>query len=183
MNQQKLNEGRKARAAARRETMLKLAAQGKTNKQISAEVGVAQQTVQNNLSRANKEPLTLTEERAQSALDELAELKEEVKSHRKGNKPLPLAAVDRLIKIAEVVMRLEGTAAPTKSISANVNVNPEHSEEYLLFREACAGLSDEQKHDVRMYAKALPRTWVAPPIEANFPPPMVRQLEADNETI
>jgi DNA-binding CsgD family transcriptional regulator len=122
-NQQKLNEGRKARAAARRVEMQKLAAKGHTDKQIAVEVGVAEKTVRNNLTIARKDPLTITEDNRQATLDELLELKKEVKSHRKGDKPLPLAAVDRLIKIAEVVMRLEGTAAPTKSITAHVDAD------------------------------------------------------------
>lgn len=79
-------------------------------------------------------------------------------------------------------VEIRGTAAPSKSISAHVDVNPEHSQDYLLFREACAGLTEDQLHQVYAVAKALPRTWVAPSIEANFPPPMVKALEAANET-
>jgi hypothetical protein len=82
----------------------------------------------------------------------------------------PEKRIELALKIIAQDAKLKGTEAPSKSISANVNVNPEHSEDYLLFREACAGLSEEQIHDVRLYAKALPRTWVAPPIEVNFPP-------------
>jgi hypothetical protein len=66
-------------------------------------------------------------------------------------------------------MDLRGTAAPTKSIHASISANPEHSTEYLLFREACAGLNNDQLHEVYAMAKALPRSWVAPPIEADFP--------------
>jgi DNA-binding CsgD family transcriptional regulator len=134
-NQQKLNEGRKARAAARRVEMQKLAAMGRTDKQIADEVGVAAQTVRHNLVRARKETFNVTDENRQATLDELMELKAEVKSHRKGDKPLPLAAVDRLIKIAEVVMRLEGTAAPTKSITAHVDadIDPEKLVGYRKF--------------------------------------------------
>lgn len=76
-------------------------------------------------------------------------------------------------------MDLRGTAAPSRSISANVNLNPEHSQEYLLFREACAGLTEEQLHEVYALAKALPRTWVAPPIEADFPVRMLTEATDD----
>lgn len=54
-------------------------------------------------------------------------------------------------------VEIRGTAAPTKSITATVDLNPELSDEYLLDREAMAGLNDEQRHQVRMFAKSLPR--------------------------
>lgn len=159
-NQQKLNEGRKARAAARRLRMQTLAAQGKTDKQIAEEVGMAEKTVRNNLVIARKDPLTVTEDNRQATLDELMELKNEVKSHRKGDKPLPLAAVDRLIKIAEVVMRLEGTAAPTKSISANVNVEQQviPIEQQLEYVNAFAGLYEDERLQELDRVKARKRT-------------------------
>jgi hypothetical protein len=78
-------------------------------------------------------------------------------------------------------MDLRGTAAPTRSENLNVNLNPEHSEEFLLFKEACAGLTEDQRHEVRAYAKGLPRTWVAPRPEENFPPPMNALLEGQDE--
>jgi hypothetical protein len=95
---------------------------------------------------------------------------------------------DRKIELTLAIIRedskIKGTAAPSKSISATVNLNPEHSTDYLLFKEACAGLTEDQLHEVYAMARTLPRTWVAPPIEANFPPPMVRELtEVTDETI
>jgi hypothetical protein len=85
------------------------------------------------------------------------------------------------LKIIAQDAKFKGTERPTKSISAHIDANPEHSQEYLLFREACAGLTDDQLHEVYAVAKALPRTWVAPPIEANFPPPMKALPEATDE--
>jgi transposase len=159
-NLQKANEGRKARAEARRIEMQKLAAQGKSDKHIAEQHGVALQTVKNNLTLARKDPLTITEDNRQATLDELMELKAEVKSHRKGSKPLPLAAVDRLIKIAEVVMRLEGTAAPTKSISANVNLEQQiiPIEQQLEYLNAFAGLYEDERLEELDRVKARKRT-------------------------
>jgi hypothetical protein len=99
-------------------------------------------------------------------IEELRRLREQLLDHLIP----PEKRIELALKIIAQDARLKGTEAPSKSISANVNVNPEHSEDYLLFREACAELTEEQIHDVRLYAKALPRTWVAPPIEVNFPP-------------
>jgi hypothetical protein len=160
MTQQQLNEGRKARAATRRLEMQKLAAMGRTDKQIAEVTGMAEKTVRNNLVIARKDPFTITDDNRQATLDELLELKSEVKSHRKGDKPLPLAAVDRLIKIAEVVMRLEGTAAPTKSISANVNVEQQviSMEQQLEYLNAFAGLYDDERLQELDRVKARKRT-------------------------
>jgi hypothetical protein len=92
---------------------------------------------------------------------------------------LALKIIDRRDTVAQREMKLTGTAAPTKSIHANISANPEHSTEYLLFREACAGLNNEQLHEVYAVAKALPRTWVAPPIEADFPVRMLPEVTDD----
>lgn len=167
-NMHKANEGRKARAEARRKGMLTLAAKGTPDAVIAQELGVSPQTVRNNLVIARKEPLTLMEDNRQEALDELKQLKAEVLSHRKGSKPLPLAAVDRLIKIAEVVMRLEGTAAPTKSISASVEVklDPATMGMYDRFFHECRGLTSEQFEQVWAFMGSLPRK----PFEIVQPP-------------
>jgi hypothetical protein len=92
---------------------------------------------------------------------------------------LALKIIDRRDTVAQREMKLTGTAAPSRSISANVNLNPEHSQEYLLFREACAGLTEDQLHAVYVMAKSLPRTWVAPPIEADFPARMLMEATDD----
>lgn len=75
--------------------------------------------------------------------------------------------------------KIKGTVAPSKSITATINSNPEHSTEYLLFREACAGLNNDQLHEVYGFAKKLQRNWVAPPIEADFPVRMLPEATDD----
>jgi predicted transcriptional regulator len=159
-NLHKANEGRKQRAAERRVTMQKLAAKGTPDRRIAEELGVTEKTVRNQLVMARKDPFTITEDNRKATLDELLELKNEVKSHRKGNKPLPLAAVDRLIKIAEVVMRLEGTAAPTKSLTANVNLDQQviPIEQQLEYLNAFAGLYDDERLEELDRVKARKRT-------------------------
>jgi hypothetical protein len=180
-NLQKANEGRKARAEARRIEMQKLAAQGKSDKHIAEQQGVALQTVKNNLTIARKDPLTITEDNRQATLDELMELKAEVKSHRKGSKPLPLAAVDRLIKIAEVVMRLEGTAAPSKSITAHVDAT-ENIGPYRKFVLACSGLEESQIEQLFVVARDMPRISRPRPEPPTTSPLWVKQLkEATDE--
>jgi hypothetical protein len=139
------------------------------------------------LSRIKKEVMTAihTETRTEmqqyrdDQLARITEKWEEIENDQSMSGAEKHLAWSRWMKLE---MDLRGTAAPTKSISAHVDVNPEHSQEYLLFREACAGLTDDQLHEVYAVAKALTRTWVAPPIEANFPPPMVKALpEVTNE--
>lgn len=159
MNQQKGNEGRTARAEARRVEMQKMVAQGRSNKDIAQVLGVTEKTVENNLALVRKQQPTVTDDRRQAAIDELVMLRDEVLSHRKGNKPLPLAAVDRLIKIAEVVMRLEGTAAPTKTISAHVDgVQVIPIEEQYEYKQAFAGLYDDERLEELDRVRARKRT-------------------------
>lgn len=72
-------------------------------------------------------------------------------------------------RVRESIAKLLGLNAPTKSISATVNVNPEHSQEFLEYRAAVAHLNDEQKADVLRYARSLPNLWVAPPMDLSGP--------------
>lgn len=156
-NIKRINAARATQAATRRVEMQKLVAEGKTNKEISEVLGVAPSTIANNLAITRKDPLAIVDEKRRETLDELMQLKNEVKSHRKGDKPLPLAAVDRLIKIAEVVMRLEGTAAPTKSIVGHLR-GPQLDALYLDIRQELLHLSDDDKHEalllMREFAKS-----------------------------
>jgi hypothetical protein len=65
---------------------------------------------------------------------------------------------------------LFGLNAPARSISARVDVNPEHSDEFVRYREAVAHLNEDQKADVLRYAKSLPNLWKPEPIDASFFP-------------
>jgi Bacterial regulatory proteins, luxR family len=180
---QKGNEGRKQRADVRRKEMLTLAAKGKTNKQISEVLGVKEKTVENSLAIARKEPLVVTDENRQATLDELSMLRDEVLSHRKGDKPLPLAAIDRLIKITEVVMRLEGTAAPTRSVATNVNVDAQNVGPYRKFVLACSGLEESQIEQLLVMAREMPRISRPRPEPPDSSPLWAKQLkEANDET-
>jgi hypothetical protein len=133
------------------------------------------------MSQVNQEALTETQLYRNDQLTRLAKKWDEIESDQTMSGAEKHLAWSRWMKLE---MDLRGTAAPSRSISAHVDINPEHSTEYLLFKEACAGLTEDQLHEVYAVAKTLPRTWVAPPIEANFPPPMVRELtEVTDETI
>lgn len=78
---------------------------------------------------------------------------------------------------------LRGTAAPTRSESVNINADAENLSEYRLWVRACAGLDEEQRTDVRRYARSLLRK----PIEMIQPPktsPLweAKQLESGDAT-
>jgi hypothetical protein len=131
---------------------------GKTQGEVAKQLGVTRQTVNENLMGSGMTQ-HITEVARQEAIDELKQLKGEVLSHRKGDKPLPLAAVDRLIKIAEVVMRLEGTAAPTKNITATINadVDPAKLVGYRKFLYHTRHLSEEDVNEkVFPFCDSLP---------------------------
>jgi hypothetical protein len=67
-------------------------------------------------------------------------------------------------RVRESIAKLLGLNAPAKTVTAHVEVNPEHSQEFLDYRAAVAHLNDEQKAEVLRYAKSLPNVWVAPPM-------------------
>jgi hypothetical protein len=183
MSNQKIH-GRKQRARDRRKHIAVLAAQGKPDKKIAEELGMAEQTVRNNLVIARKEHPTVTDENRQATLEELRELKDEVRSHRKGDKPLPLAAVDRLIKIAEVVMRLEGTAAPSRSENVSINADVENLGPYRKFVLAVQGLDETQVEELLTAARAVPRKALARPVWPKTSPLWgnePKQLEGDTD--
>lgn len=131
------------------------------------------------MSQLNQSALTETQMYREDQLTRVAEKWAEIETDDTMTGAEKHLAWSRWMKLE---MDLRGTAAPNKSIVGHVDANPEHSAEYLLFREACAGLTEDQLHQVYAFAKTLQRTWVAPPIEANFPPPMVKALpEATDE--
>ena len=68
-------------------------------------------------------------------------------------------------------------AEVSRSISARVDANPEHSQEFLEYRAAVAHLNDEQKRDVLRYAKSLPNLWKPPVMDASFFPPAPQLTE------
>jgi hypothetical protein len=76
--------------------------------------------------------------------------------------------IDSWLSIVDRAAKLFGLDAPTKSISAHVDVNPEHSDEFVRYREAVAHLNEEQKEDVRRYAKSLPNLWKTPPMDIDI---------------
>jgi hypothetical protein len=62
-------------------------------------------------------------------------------------------------RVRESIAKLLGLNAPSKSVTALVDTNPEHSQEFLEYRAAVAHLNDEQRQDVLRYAKSLPNLW------------------------
>ena len=154
--------------ADRRAKVIEKANEGKTQLQIAAEVGASLRTIgrdfealaadfQNATSSRN-----LEFRRAQLKAFELIE-----RSLVEGLIDSETANAWRGIR--SEISKLLGLNAPSTSITAHVS-NPEHSREYLLFREACAGLDETQIQDVYAFARSIKRTWTPPPIEADFPP-------------
>jgi hypothetical protein len=96
---------------------------------------------------------------------------------------LALKIIDRRDKVDEREMKLTGTAAPSRSETLNLNANAEDMDEYRLMVKACAGLDQEQRTDVRRYARSLPRK-SAPMAQPPKTSPLweSKQLEAGDET-
>ena len=130
---------------------------GKTQGEVAKQLGVTRQTVNENLMKSGMVEDITSVARAE-LVAELNELKEEVKLHRRGADPLPLAAVDRLIKIAEVLAKVQ---LPTRSESVHVNVeaDPAKLVGYRKFLYHTRHLSEEDVNRlVYPYCDSLPPT-------------------------
>ena len=113
--------------------------------------------------------------------EHIAEL-EDLRAKLEDNLIDPADKIALTLAIIREDSKIKGTHAPSKSISAHVTDNPEHSKEYLLFREAVAGLVDDQLHEVYDFAKKLQRVPVINAKDASwFPEPMKPQLEAGSD--
>jgi hypothetical protein len=129
---------------------------GRTQGEVAAQLGITRQTVNENLNKTGMTENIVSTKRQEMVI-ELEALKADVKLHRKGDKPLPLAAVDRLIRIAEVIARI---ALPTRSENFNVNVEQQviPIEQQLEYLTAFAGLYEDERLEELDRVKARKRT-------------------------
>ena len=144
-------------------------AQGKTDTEMAEAIGCHRNSIQN--YKAAIPPVAAAREDQLSRVTQMWQNIEADNTMTSAEKHLAFA---RWMKIE---MDLTGTAAPTKSISAHFDA--EHSIEYLQFKKATSGLSEEQRQKVLHYAESLERMYVAPVMDASwFPAPEQRQLSA-----
>jgi hypothetical protein len=144
--------------------------------QAAEQIGVHRNTVSYHKKSLGIVPDAVSEYRADVLL-KLAEIESLVSDPA-------LDKIDKAKVLLDVVKQLRaiyGTDSPTKSISATFSANPEHSREYMLFREATAGLDDDQLHEVYTFAKTLKRSWTPPPVDADFPKPEEKEAEDASE--
>jgi hypothetical protein len=69
-------------------------------------------------------------------LSQLDDMRSEIGRYRDAGKPLPLRALDRLLKILEVEADLLGTRAPTRSVRATVSLD-ENANAELIGLDTC----------------------------------------------
>ncbi len=117
VNKQRALEAQKVRAEV-------LARGDQPSAQVAADLGITQRTVQHHRSRglaeAIQENLDTVAEIRDEQLAKLKRLEEEVEQHRQSGRPLSLAALDRLHSFLETEIKLTGTAAPTKHLTASL---------------------------------------------------------------
>jgi hypothetical protein len=152
---------------------------GKTQGEVAKQLGVRRETVNQNLAKSGMTQ-NITEVNRQELVTELTQLKEEVKSHRKGDKPLPLPAVDRLIKIAEVIARIQ---LPTRSENVNINAGVQviPIEEQYEYSLAFAGLYPDERLEELDRVRARKRTCRVV-IESN-PIGLSKELSASHDNL
>lgn len=172
------NRTTKAQQAERQAKAVELVKEGLKPGEIAEQLGAGRTTIWRDLKSLMK---TLSTTNAES----FQQLKQEQDAIlRKMEELLLTDKVDPEIvrewrAIRKDINELWGLDEARKSITAHVS--NEHSREYLLFREAVAGLDESQLQEVYRFAKAIKRTWTPPPIEADFPPPMRALPEATDE--
>jgi len=82
----------------------------------------------------------------------------EIRANCEPGKPMPLKAIDRLLHLLQLDMRLKGTAAPERSIQAHVEVNTTVQYQFL---EHSHGLDPQQLQEVFRFMDSLPRRKVS----------------------
>jgi hypothetical protein len=158
----------KAHRAGRQAKVVEMMNDGKTQKEAQEALGVSRMTFWRDIQAIEARFVQGSTEDVkkfkQAQYASLIRLEEAV---IKGDVPAEVG--NTLIRIRDAVSKLLGLNAPERRLVAHANV--EHSPEFLLFREAVAGLDEDQVREVYRFAKALKREWTAPAIEADFPKP------------
>jgi hypothetical protein len=149
----------------RHEELIRLAAAGATQGEQALAVGLSRAQVNRDwkeIRQTSPEKVAVRREQFATELDSMKRfiLEEAVLTDSQ--------MIDAWLSIVDRAAKLFGLDAPTKSISAHVDVNPEHSDEFVRYREAVAHLNEEQKEDVRRYAKSLPNLWTTPPMDVDI---------------
>lgn len=156
------NRARKAEGVARSLEAVKIYGEVGSQEGVAKAMGISRRTARGLLNRVldNNNAVMVEQD-----LEDLQSLMGEVEAHRKSAKPLSLAAIDRLARLLEIRIRLRGTAAPTKSISAHISARQGGLPDYgpaahprlWSVHEACVDLTDQQVAEVVRFAKSLPR--------------------------
>lgn len=170
----------KAERAVRRAKALELMKQGRKQTEIQDALGVSRATFWRDLQAleaqyvdGSKDDVKQFKEAQYRALMKIEEAT--------ANGTIEPDVANALTRVRDSVAKLLGLNAESRHLHAHVNANPEHSREYLLFRESVAGLNEEQLHEVYAFAKKLPRAPVVTVRDASWFPPPMRQLEDGGE--
>jgi hypothetical protein len=167
-------------AEDRRADVSRMVRAGSQQVEIARQKGVSVKTIQRDIQFLMKQ----SQEANRSQFDqwrnehiqELYDLRLEIEALReRPDKPLGLKAIDAMLGVLSLDMKLKGTEAPSRSVHANVS--PEHSVEYLKFKKATSGLSEEQLESVYEFALSIERSYTPPVMDATwFPEPETKEL-------
>jgi hypothetical protein len=167
---------------ARRSRLLELLGEGKSQRECARQLRdegypADWRTIWRDCKALNlKWEVTIMEEFDQWRQEHILEL-EELRGSLEDPTIKPDRKVELMLAIIREDSRIKGTAAPTKSITANVEV--EHSPVFLHFKKAVSGLSEDQLEEVFRFAAKMPRTAKAEVRDASwFPAPEPKQLES-----
>jgi hypothetical protein len=159
----------------RAERVIELAQAGATKQEIATDIGVSRVTLWRYLQaldvqfvESNHDAITALKKKVAG---EIAEQADNVLTGQ-----LDPKAAHAWNGLMSTFNKLLGLNAPAKSVTAHVEVNPEHSQEFLDYRAAVAHLNDEQRQDVLRYARSLPNLWTPDMLG-----PLPQLTEGDND--
>lgn len=149
----------KAKQADNQQKIVQGTAEGKTQSTIAAELGLTRETVNRNLAvlrnclvSASREEYSLY---VKQQVELLTKAIEEVWEGK-----LPPEAANSIRGLMDSIARLTGSNAPSKSISANVNVEQQvlPIEQQLEYLQAFAGLYEDERLEELDRVRARKRT-------------------------
>jgi DNA-binding CsgD family transcriptional regulator len=149
----------KAKQAANQAQIVRGTVEGKTQSTIADELGVTRETVNRNLAELRKGFVSVSREEFSVYVKQQVELLTKAVEEVWEGK-LPPEAANSIRGLMDSIARLTGSNAPTKSISANVNVDQQviPIEQQLEYLQAFAGLYEDERLEELDRVKARKRT-------------------------
>lgn len=149
----------KAKQANNQQAIVQGTKEGKTQSTIAAELGLTRETVNRNLAKLRDGLVSASREEFSEYVKQQVELlTKAIEEVWEGT--LPPEAANSIRGLMDSIARLTGSNAPTRSISASLNVEQQvlPLEQQLEYLQAFAGLYDDERLEELDRVRARKRT-------------------------